>query len=236
MKSRKLREFIYEIKFVNRNPKDNSVLSLLDDLGTNPEIVIEEGSPLFRSRIFNDIVKINDEDKAKGFYGYNSENSFIPPWEIATDMRANYRYIPYLYCSNHRYISIIEVRPRLGAKVSVSTIKVKDKLTLLDFTMQREITKMTAVKKNLFEDLSELFSKPVASDDDVLDYIPTQYIAEYAKNLGYDGISFKSSLYTEALDDMMASSFDTGKFHPKINIVIFLLINVNQLLQMSIKS
>ena len=33
--------------------------------------------------------------------------------------------------------------------------------------------------------------------DDTLDYIPTQYIAEFVKRIGYDGIVFKSSLYND---------------------------------------
>ena len=45
--------------------------------------------------------------------------------------------------------------------------------------------------------LSQLYSKPVTEDDDTLDYIPTQYIAEFVKRIGYDGIVFKSSLYND---------------------------------------
>jgi len=218
MKSNKLREFIKEVQYVNRNPRDNSVLELLEDASTNPEIILEKDTELFRSRIISDRKHINKE---KGFYGYGSKDSFIPPRAKTADMRANYRYIPYLYCSNHRYISIIEVRPRFGAEVSIATIKVQDRLTLLDFTMQKHVGKITSTKKNLFEDLSELFSRPIANSDEVLDYIPTQYIAEYAKNLGYDGISFKSSLYTGVLDDIGTSDVDAGRFYPRINIVIF---------------
>jgi len=214
MKSNKLRKFIWEIKYVNRNPKNNSILELLDEgLNTNPEFILEEGTELFRSRI---ISNRKDTNKEKGFYGYGLKDSFIPPQEKATDMRANYRYIPYLYCSNHKYISIIEVRPRFGAEVSVATIKVQDKLTLLDFTMQKHVKRISATKKNLLEDLSELFSRPIVTSDDVLDYIPTQYIAEFAKNLGYDGISFKSSLYTEVLDNIAASGVDTNRFCPRM--------------------
>ena len=59
---------------------------------------------------------------------------------------------------------------------------------------------MSPAKINFFADLSALYSKPIANDDDVLDYIPTQFIAEYVKNLGYDGIAFRSSLTPELTD------------------------------------
>lgn len=215
MKSRKLKDFIKEIQFKNRNPRDNSVLLLLNEIETNPELVLDKGSLLFRSRIIRDRNQINKE---KGFYGYGPKDSFVPPREKTSDMRANYRYIPYLYCSNDKYISVIEVRPRLSAEVSVATIMAQDKITLLDFTMHKIPERMTVVKQNLFNDLSELFSKPIANNDDVLDYIPTQYIAEYAKNLGYDGIAFDSSLCSKTSQKILP---DENISSVRINIVIF---------------
>jgi hypothetical protein len=210
VKSRKLAEFIQEIQFVNRNPKDNSVLDLLDDISTNPDRLIRKDTSLYRSRIIRDDKKINQSPK---FYGYGPEDSFVPPREFTNDMRANYRYIPYLYCANHPYLSVVEVRPRYGAKVSVARIMAMDDIRLLDFTMQDKPKKMTDVKRNLFSDLSELFSKPVTEEDSVLDYIPTQYIAEYVKNLGYDGIAYQSSLDGEMRKNRQGSQ--------RVNIVIF---------------
>ena len=210
MKSRKLMKFIEEIQFKNRNPTDNTVLSLLNDISTNPERTITGIEKLYRSRGVHDLEKIN---KSPDFYGYGVAESFIPPIKMTKDMRANYRYIPYLYCSDDPYLSVIEVRPRYGAYVSVATIAVKEEIRLLDFTMRNKIKTMKEVKQNLFSDLSELFSKPVAEDDDTLDYVPTQYIAEYAKNLGYDGIAFKSSLDVDSGKAFVSSR--------KTNIVVF---------------
>lgn len=191
-KSRTLAEFINDIQYVNRNPKDNRVLELLKHKATNPEIILFEGADLYRSRIINKDDLVNKE---KDFYGYGKKESFVPPSKFSRDMRANYRYIPYLYCADDKYLSAIETRPRLSAEVSICTIAVQKRITLLDFTMKEVPKGMKDVKKNLFMALSELFSKPVVEDDDTLDYIPTQYIAEFSKNLGYDGIVFKSSLY-----------------------------------------
>lgn len=194
IRSKYLKQFISEIQYKNRNPRDLKTLELLDDLSTNPERVLTPGEKIFRCRIINNTSEVN---KGKGFFGYGPQESFVPPPEKTRDMRASYRYIPYLYCANDPYTALVEVRPRLGAQVSVATIQVNGVIRLLDFTMQSVPSKMTEAKKNLFSDLSILYSKPVTSDDDVLDYIPTQYIAEYAKYLGYDGISFRSSLTPE---------------------------------------
>lgn len=219
MKSRKLMDFIKEIQYVNRNPIDNSVLSILDKVETNPEIVINPGELLYRSRIIQDKNQIGKE---LGFCGYGEKDSFIPPVEKTVDMRANYRYIPYLYCSNNAYISIIETKPRFSSEVSVATLSVNDKIRLLDFTIQQTPKRMDGTKKNLFRDLSELFSKPVVGSDDVLDYIPTQYIAEYVKKcdndgIGYDGIAFKSSL----ISAQTGISEVNEEFSSRFNIVIF---------------
>lgn len=191
LKSVFLRQFIHEIQYHNRNPKDIKALELLDDISTNPEIVIEPNALLYRCRIVTDKKDIGKEEN---FYGYNAQESFVPPPKATTDMRANYRYIPYLYCANNPYISLVEVRPPLGSLISIATIEVTEPIRLLDFTVQQKPSKMTEAKRNLFLDLSMLYSTPVANTDDILDYIPTQYIAEYAKSKGYDGIAFSSSL------------------------------------------
>lgn len=208
VKSSLLSNFVEEIQFKNRNPKETEVLKLLNDMSTNPEKVIFQGNNLYRSRI---ILRDRDINKQEGFFGFNAEDSFVPPWNITRDLRANYKYIPYLYCSNDPYLSIIEVRPRMNAKVSVATIFVNEKIKLLDFTVEHRPKKMSEPKYDLFCDLSELYSKPVTTDDDVLDYIPTQFIAEYVKGLGYDGIAFTSSLSPEII----------GLGLERFNVVIF---------------
>lgn len=213
IRSRYLKEFIAEIQFKNRNPRNIKALELLNNLDTNPVRVLSVGTELFRCRVISDESKINKE---KGFFGYGKKESFVPPANVTRDLRANYRYIPYLYCANDAYTALVEVRPRLGARVSVATIRVNEELRLLDFTMTNVPPKMSEAKQNLFSDLSVLYSKPVTDDDDILDYIPTQYIAEYAKNLGYDGIMFTSSLTPEIHEDVRVA-LSTNRLYNKIN-------------------
>lgn len=208
MKSRFLQEFIKEIKYKNRNPRDLRALELLEDKSTNPVILMEPKQVLYRARIVTDLKKIR---LSENYYGYDAKESFIPPLDQTRDCRANYKYIPYLYCANNSYIAIAEVRPQLGATVSVATISVNQPIILLDFTIRKCPLKMTDAKKNLFRDLSNLYSMPVSNNDNIIDYIPTQFIAEYAKNLGYDGIAFSSSVTPEYY------SVDPDRF----NVVVF---------------
>ena len=39
--SRKLAEFIKEIQYKNRNPVDNNVLKMLQEMETNPELLLD---------------------------------------------------------------------------------------------------------------------------------------------------------------------------------------------------
>ena len=181
---------------------------MLKDISTNPERNLLKGTKLYRARIVSDKKKLN---KYPNYFGYDAEESFVPPAKVTKGMRANYRYIPYLYCASDPYISLVEVRPRLSADVSIATIVANEDLILLDFTIKTKPKKMTSPKENLFSDLSKLYSAPIADEDDTFDYIPTQYIAEYTKNLGYDGIAFTSSLTPEDRE----SSID------RYNIVVF---------------
>ena len=90
-----------------------------------------------------------------------------------------------------------KLKRQTGSAVSTNSIRVNERLRLLDFSLQNYPKGMKSVKINLFHALSQLYSKPVTEDDDTLDYIPTQYIAEFVKRIGYDGIVFKSSLYND---------------------------------------
>ena len=210
-RSKYLNEFVKEITYNNRNPKDIKVLDMLNDRRSNPEIILPKNEIIYRARVITDGNRKNI-GKMAGFYGFGPEDSYVPPKEYTRDMRANYRYIPYLYCANHAYLSLVEVRPRFGAEVSIASIRVNDDIRLLDFTMHGvPEKKMMDPKKNLFRDLSKLYSVPVTDDDSIIDYIPTQFIAEYTKNLGYDGIAFLSSLTPE---------YNEPKYH-FYNIVVF---------------
>lgn len=227
LKSKLLKKFVDEIQYRNRNPRNVRVLQLLDDMSTNPERILSNGDKLYRCRV---LLKNSKVGIQQGFYGFNAEESNVAPLLSTKDMRANYRYIPYLYCANHPYTALLEVRPRLGSIVSVATIEIKEKIRLFDFTMHSAPKGILESKLNLCSDLSYLFSKPVTFDDDILDYIPTQYIAEYVKNLGYDGIAYESSLTPELKNqDIKAHSkldrynvvvFNYNKCHPiKSNLV-----------------
>lgn len=133
------------------------------------------------------------------FQGFNKCDSSLPPKEkseIVSDMRANPRYIRYLYAANDKYTALLEARSNINSLVSVADIKISKHLRIFDITNLSECKDKAS---NLFELLYELndeFSVPVAGE--LKDYLTSQVISEFIKNLDcvpkFDGICFKSSL------------------------------------------
>lgn len=76
--SRKLSEFIKEIQYKNRNPVDNNVLKMLQEMETNPELLFDSQQYLYRSRIVHSKDKLNGEYP---FFGFGKDGSFVAPSE-----------------------------------------------------------------------------------------------------------------------------------------------------------
>lgn len=192
MSSKKLKEFVDEIININRNPKNIDVLKMLDEDDKKVVYIVKKKSKFYRvRRIDTDFEDINIEEN---FKGYSSKGSFVPPKERTFDMRANYKYIPYLYVASNEEVAIKEIGSRKVDLLSVSTIQVKQDLKMFDLrTIKGKYNSNKKVKENFLLGLAELFSKPITSNDVKTEYIPTQFIAEYIKNLNYDGIIYPSS-------------------------------------------
>ena len=176
---------------------DDKIFELLNDISSNPTYELSQGVKIYRSRIFKGEISKDPNTK---FKGYNAEESFLPPKDKMRENRANDKNTPCLYCANEPYTALVEVRPRLAANVSIATILVKEKLRFLDCTLRNLPDSISAEKQKMFQALSCLFSKPVVDEDNTEDYIPTQCVAKYAQDLGYDGILYKSSLTPEESD------------------------------------
>lgn len=140
--------------------------------------------------------KIEDLLKKKtDFYGYDKKNSDAPPNAYAKEGRANPKGISYLYTAMDIKTAILEMRPQMQKMYNIATIKIIRDAKIFDFTYSSEAT--NEVKDPIVADLhriSEEFSKPNWGDP--IEYAPTQFLCEYIKRLGYDGIRFKSAVST----------------------------------------
>ena len=187
-----LDDFINEVKKDGSSSPDNPIFSFLRDKTTNSTRKLMIDTALYRARVIQGDEPINI---SQNYYGYDLRGSFVNPnTSRITAMRANRAGQPRLYCADVNYLALIEVRPKVGDKISLATLKVNDVLTILDLTLFHIPYGMDEEKQKLFADISILFSTPVNQDDDKSDYLVTQEIADFVQSLGYDGIAFSSSL------------------------------------------
>lgn len=144
----------------------------------------------------------------KQWWGYDSKGSDAPPREIASAGRANAKHISYLYLADNEKTALYEVRPSIGQEVSIATIVIKRQLKIFDLCAW-PTNEMADIDKwenaFLLQMLSRLFSEVNYGLED--EYIPTQYICDYIRNLGFDGIRFGSALNP---DGKVVVLFDTN--------------------------
>ena len=129
--------------------------------------------------------------------------------------RANPDHIRYLYLSEDPVTPVYEVRPIIGDTVSVAKFKLLKAVRLYDLTFDIHNIENDEVVElpRLYNTIGAMFSRPY--NGDASKYLPTQYIAEEIKNMGFDGLRFRSSLnkngYNVVLfnpDDCVAVSSD----------------------------
>lgn len=190
-----------ELKRKNRftNEKLDRVVSALVNGDMNAE-VIKKGTVLYRARKYTeaDAVKRFLYNTSDCFQGYDKDGSFVNP-NANKEGRCNPQYIPYLYVAESRSCCISEIAPRIGDFVSVAEIRTNKPLKILSLATSSAVSNgepsiIPGIPDStviLF--LAGLFSKRHERDGD---YLMTQYLSEKIKNLGYDGISFFSSVYT----------------------------------------
>ena len=164
----------------------------------NNAISLPKGKILYRARLYNE--KKDCKEKDSSFQGYGEEDSFVPPdGKLVPNGRANPDGIVYLYTAHSINTAIAEVYPPLKSEVSVAEIEILEQLTLLSFcfycaSTAGEDTDILAWQRHLVLALARLFNRHYSNSRD---YILCQYISEFVKNIGFDGIAFRSSKVIE---------------------------------------
>lgn len=95
-----------------------------------------------------------------------------------------------------------EVRPWLGAVISLGIFKIIKKLSVIDCSVNISDTKKVYLEnptpeireKAVWRDINQAFSKPVDNNEDRSEYVPTQILAELFRDIGFNGIAYKSLL------------------------------------------
>lgn len=123
---------------------------------------------------------------------------------IPKNGRVNPEGIRCLYLAKEVDTTIHEIRAIKHDYLCVGTFKLKKKsnVKIIDLTKIEKISPFLdlenimkyAINYDFLKDIAEEISKPHRRNSTDLDYLPIQYIGEYIKHLGYDGIKYKSTL------------------------------------------
>jgi hypothetical protein len=128
-----------------------------------------------------------------------------PPRRIASHGRANPAGIPYLYLGSTEQTAVSEIRPHTGEMVCVVDFRTQLGLKLVDLRRPRKMvspflladaTDIAKMRGDLpfLERLGEELTRPVVPQAAAIDYTPSQYLCEFIKKCGYDGVVYRSSV------------------------------------------
>lgn len=127
-----------------------------------------------------------------------------PPAHLAGHGRANPAGIPYLYLGSTATTAVSEVRPHTGEAACIATFQVPSILAV-DLRDPRKSASPFILENAeqimslrsglpLLERLGEELTKPVQPRSAAFEYIPSQYLCEFIKKRGYQGVIYRSSV------------------------------------------
>lgn len=128
-----------------------------------------------------------------------------PPSRQSSHGRANPAGIPYLYLGSTPLTASSEVRPHTGETACIAEFKVKAGLQIVDLRNPRrdaspfnlETTEQVGqfrINISLLERLGVELTTPILPQGASIDYVPSQYLCEFIKNSGFDGVIYNSSV------------------------------------------
>jgi hypothetical protein len=136
---------------------------------------------------------------------YPIQKMGAPTKKLASNGRANPAGIPYLYLGSTEQTAIAEIRPHTGETACVATFTTPQDLKVIDLRDPRRSVspfvlgdeETIGFMRSDIEFLARLgdeLTRPVVPDSAAFDYVPSQYLCEFIKKCGYDGVIYRSSV------------------------------------------
>jgi len=181
-------DFVEEIKTENRFHTKIMNVNLLDNFCKHTSRILDKDSIYYRTRF-------SDEE------GIDKSDMYAPPVHKVKNGRANPIGIPCLYLSNNIHTTLFELRAGTHDYLTVGTFQAKEKINIVDFTILDQTSpfmvedlKIYATNKNHLKQISVEIARPLRSTESDLDYLPVQYVVEFVKSRGYQGVQYKSTV------------------------------------------
>jgi len=145
---------------------------------------------------------------------YGIDQMGAPPKRSASHGRANPAGIPYLYLGSTPKTAVSEIRPHTGELACVAEFAIPE-IKAVDLRNPRKLVSpfiledpsaIGQLRADLpfLERLGEELTRPVLPSGAAIDYIPSQYLCEFIKKSGFDGVVYRSSVS----DGMNLALFD----------------------------
>ncbi|MBO6578664.1 MAG: RES family NAD+ phosphorylase [Thalassospira sp.] len=190
----------YKTHMQNHHDLEEDVISWLRGIDDRLSRTIDKGDIFWRSRIgYKDryIKTSGGLDHTLHYQPFHADSIMPPPPPLASAGRINRPNVSYLYLSTDEDTAIAEVRPHPGHQVSTIQFQTTTTLKVIDFgtaklsqfsSSDRELNKYHSIL-----DFNRSFSTPVTPEEKGK-YLITQLVADCIRRLGYQGISFSSSV------------------------------------------
>ncbi len=205
-------EFIKEIKEENRFHPTTINIEYLDKFASYLVKSYKAGDIFYRGR-----VSTNKK--------FEPEELLIPPFHLRTEGRAHARGIKCLYLANNIETVLYETRSLIYDYINIATFEAIKDFNVFDFNNINNIspfsqsmnTTILAINKVHLDNIKKDINKINRRTDSVLDYLPTQYIVDFVKNIKnpidndclYSGIGYSSTLSSKGYNIAM---FDDSLF------------------------
>lgn len=202
-------DFVGDIKHKNRFHTDHINKDVLNLFVRCVRKNYKVGKIFYRARICTDEA------------GLKKSQMGAPPTQLAASGRVNPIGISVLYLADSIKTTLHETRAGVFDYVTVGNFKLKSNIEVIDFASLNRISPFIAsstmgigytqhaVNIEHLKLISLEIAKPLRRQDSGLDYLPTQYISDYIKSQGFDGVEYVSTMCEGGYN---LAIFDENKF------------------------
>lgn len=188
------KDFVEDIKCVNRFHTDHINKKVLDLFIRCVRKPYKAGKTFYRARVCTCET------------GIPKSKMGAPPMQLASSGRINPIGISVLYLADSIKTTLHEIRAGVFDYVTVGNFKLKKDIEIIDFANLNKISPFIAnsimgipylqhaINIEHLKLISQEIAKPLRRHDSALDYLPTQYISDYIKSQGYDGVEYISTM------------------------------------------
>lgn len=135
---------------------------------------------------------------------FDSTEMGAPPAKVMKAGRANREKQRVLYLASDVDTALAEVRAWKGMAVAVADLEIKERLSIVSL-LQYDIPESPFFQEylewkldldELFRRLSYEMSMPIIAEEDKRSYFSTQFLCDWVRKAGYDGIEYPSAMGT----------------------------------------